>query len=123
MLTIDRPFSGGEVSPRSRPSEIGSATPDILNVVAIWADIRDPVKLKPGMAGRKWGTGNEEWECPYCGCISSETETLMYIYIVQRLFHTQACSQVELWGGSSGLKWNSFLRKWSLWLIAFRWSE
>ena len=39
--------------------------------------------------GRK-GIGNEEWECPYCGCISSEIETLMCIP-VQRLFHTNLC--------------------------------
>ena len=45
----------------------------------------DPVK--PGMAGREWGTGNGEWECPYCGCISSETETLMCIP-VQIPFYT-----------------------------------
>ena len=51
-------------------------------------NVGDPVK--PGMAGREWGLGNEEWECPYCGCISSETETLMH-KPVQRLFHTNLC--------------------------------
>ena len=35
----------------------------------------------------------------------------------------QACSQVELWGGSFGPKWNSLLRKWPLRLIVFRWTD
>ena len=35
----------------------------------------------------------------------------------------QACSQVEIWGGSFGPKWNSSLRKRPLWLITFCWTD
>ena len=60
-------------------------------------------------------------------CTSSVTsleESLTFLPKFSQLQEgTQACSQVELWRGSFGPKWNSLLRKWPLWLITFCWTD
>ena len=45
-------------------------------------------------------------------CMHVCMRTVLCMYV-----HVQACSQVELWGGSSGPKWNSLLRKWPLHVV------
>ena len=51
--------------------------------------------------------------------ILNKNKNNIYIHIYIYTYIYQACSQVELWGGSFGSKWNSSLCKWPSWLIVF----
>ena len=57
----------------------------------------------------------------YIHC-TTRTQCIVSVYYMQIIIISRPVARLK-YGGPSGPKWNSLLRKWPLWLIMFCWTD